>query len=135
MIVRDEQGKIIRKGTPGRKYARRLDPDCVKRAEANSQRNGFNEKFVNPSILRDTDESMSPTTWGQLLQSFGRKYRLYAKEVAAAVGIPFDTYRGWLSGKHTPVKIVQEAVLEKIKALEAVARKTLTPPASSQTQV
>lgn len=118
MIVRDSKGKIIPQGTPGRKYARKLDPERLKIANRNANIRGFSEKFKQPPIRRKCG-SMSPTPWGQKLQAWRWPIGWYAKEAAQKIGVPFNTYRHWELGRHTPQLIVmQEMEIRMRKALE-----------------
>lgn len=99
----------------GKKHLRTLVEKRRELANRNAAKDGFSEKFHNPRSER-INESMSPSPWGQRLQSWRKGLSLIAKEAAAKLAIPFDTYRGWESGKHTPTRLAQTEVERRMKS-------------------
>lgn len=49
------------------------------------------------------------------LVAFRKKHNLYAKQAAEIIGVPFDTYRGWESGKHLPSKLARHEVKRRVE--------------------
>lgn len=86
-------------------------------AERNSKIVGFKDKFVNPRSRRVYD-SAPPTPWGQFLHAWRRARNLIAKEAAGKLLVPFDTYRSWECGKHTPGQIVREEISRRMEAIQ-----------------
>jgi DNA-binding transcriptional regulator YiaG len=41
---------------------------------------------------------------------FRKSHKLFEKEAAAALSVPYDTWRGWECGRKTPAKFVRVAL-------------------------
>lgn len=89
------------KGTPGRRWLRKLNPESVAIAKHNSANERFQEKFKNPRSERAHD-ALPASPWLYIIRRWRDKHGLFLKEAAAIMGVPFETYRSWEKGKHSP---------------------------------
>lgn len=49
-----------------------------------------------------------------VLRAWRDKHNLYAKNAADILMVPFDTYRGWESGKHLPSALAREEIKRRM---------------------
>lgn len=69
------------------------------------------------------------TPWSKLLRKWRDALNITAPQAAEKLGIPFDTYRGWEFGKHTPSKFVRRALMAAMRPQTASDKVSCESPA------
>lgn len=99
-----------------RSARRRLNPESVIIAEKNSKSFRFQQKFHHPASER-TARTLPASPLAYVLRKWRDKKELSARQAAATLGVPFDTYRGWEAGKHLPSSFARNEI-KKIVSLQ-----------------
>lgn len=76
------------------------------------------DKFSHPASLRSSPRGLPASPWVYVLRKWRDQNNLFARQAAAILGVPFDTYRGWEKGKHIPSEASRAEYARRMKAFK-----------------
>jgi len=98
-----------------RRARRKLNAESIAIAEKNSANARFQQKFTHPRSQR-TEKSLPASPFAYILTQWRDKKNWYAKQAAAHLGVPLETYRSWEWGRNIPGALTRAEVARRMDA-------------------